>query len=49
MSHTCATKKSTTPFQKIFGLLERGGVYEKADWIAPILPRKLGNGKKAGG
>jgi nicotinamidase-related amidase len=26
-----------------------GDVYETADWIASTLPRKLGNGKKAGG
>jgi hypothetical protein len=49
MSHNCATEKSTAPFRKHPDYLQRGGVYEKADWIASILPGKLGNGKNAGG
>jgi hypothetical protein len=49
MSHNCATEKLTAPFRKRPDYLERGGVYEKADWITSILPGKLGNGKNAGG
>src|SRR5258708_19509472 len=32
---------------RISGLF--GEVYETADWIAPMLPLELGNGKNAGG
>jgi hypothetical protein len=46
MSHTCATKESMVPFPDS---LEREEGYERADRIASILPRKLGDGKKAGG
>jgi hypothetical protein len=49
MSHTFATKKLTASFREYPDYLERGGVYGKADWIAWILPGKLGNGKNAGG
>jgi hypothetical protein len=49
MSHTFATKKLTASFREYPDYLERGGVYGKTDWIASILPGKLGNGKNAGG
>jgi hypothetical protein len=49
MSHTFATKKLTASFRDYPDYLERGGVYGKTDWIAWILPGKLGNGKNAGG
>ncbi|MGD0849687.1 hypothetical protein [Bradyrhizobium sp.] len=49
MSHNCATEKLTAPFGNHPDYLERGGAYEKTDWITSILPCKFGNGKNAGG
>jgi hypothetical protein len=49
MSQTCATKKSSAPSRKHSNFLKWGGVYEKTDGIASILPGKLGYGKNAGG
>jgi hypothetical protein len=49
MSHTFETKKPTASFREYPDYLERGGVYGQTDWIASILPSKLGNGKNAGG
>jgi hypothetical protein len=49
MSHTSAKKKRTASFREHPDYLERGGGYGNTDWIASILPSKLGNGKNAGG
>jgi hypothetical protein len=49
MSHTFAAKKFTASFREYPDYLERGGVYGQTDWIASILPGKLGDGKNAGG
>jgi hypothetical protein len=49
MSHTFAAKKLSASFQEYPDYLERGGVYGQTDWIASILPGKLGDGKNAGG
>jgi hypothetical protein len=49
MSHTFAAKKFTASFRECPDYLERGGVYGQTDWIASILPGKLGDGRNAGG
>jgi hypothetical protein len=49
MSHTFAAKKLSASFREYPDYLERGGVYGQTDWIASILPGKLGDGKNAGG
>jgi hypothetical protein len=48
MSHTLATNKLTAS-SGTCGLFGAGRVYGKINWIAWILPSKLGNGKNAGG
>jgi hypothetical protein len=49
MSHTFTAKKLAASFQEYPDYLQRGGVYGQTDWIASILPGKLGDGKNAGG
>ena len=49
MSHIFAAKKLSASFRECPDYLERGGVYGQTDWIASILPGKLGDGKNAGG